>query len=165
MKIVPENITNYFISIESLLTESEKALFEKAKLALSAGLVVLQDNKMLLVHPTNSKWWNSYSIPKGHVDPGEDIIDAAIRETYEETGIIINRKEIVSKNPDFVNYVGPNGKLFKRVYYFVAKPIKPIKKNDIKLQLDEVDYVSFFTFKEAQKRISRRFKHLLKYLN
>jgi len=165
MNLIPENVYEYIKNnIESLLTESEKVLYEKAKLALSAGLVVLQDNKMLLVHPTNSRWVSSYSIPKGHVDTGEDIIDAAIRETYEETGIKISRKEILSKNPDFVDYVGPNGKLFKRVYYFIAKPTKPIKKKDIKLQLDEVDWAGFLNKKEAEKRISKRFKKLLKYL-
>ena len=42
---------------------------------ISSGLVVIQDNQILLVHPTNSPWWKTYSIPKGHVDKGEDILN------------------------------------------------------------------------------------------
>lgn len=30
---------------------------------------------------------NSWSLPKGHVDPGEDVLTAARREIYEESGV------------------------------------------------------------------------------
>ncbi len=30
---------------------------------------------------------NSWSLPKGHIEPGEDEVAAAIREVYEEAGI------------------------------------------------------------------------------
>lgn len=30
---------------------------------------------------------NSWSLPKGHVDPGEDLLTAARREIYEESGV------------------------------------------------------------------------------
>jgi 8-oxo-dGTP pyrophosphatase MutT (NUDIX family) len=56
---------------------------------IAAGLfLVNKDGKLLVCHPTNHKpdFW---SIPKGKVDVGENIIDAAIRETYEETNLIV----------------------------------------------------------------------------
>jgi len=31
--------------------------------------------------------WNSWSLPKGHIDPGEDALGAAKREIYEESGL------------------------------------------------------------------------------
>ena len=31
---------------------------------------------------------NSWSLPKGHVDPGETYLEAAVREAYEETGLM-----------------------------------------------------------------------------
>jgi ADP-ribose pyrophosphatase YjhB (NUDIX family) len=37
-------------------------------MTISAGLVLIADNKILLCHPTGQKWWNSYSFPKGHVE-------------------------------------------------------------------------------------------------
>ena len=50
----------------------------------SAGLLIIQDNKILLAHPTNAPWYGSYTIPKGKVEDGETYIDTAIRETKEE---------------------------------------------------------------------------------
>ena len=50
----------------------------------SAGGVVLNDEgKVLVVSQRGTSW----SLPKGHIDPGESPLDAAQREIYEESGI------------------------------------------------------------------------------
>jgi 8-oxo-dGTP pyrophosphatase MutT (NUDIX family) len=36
-------------------------------------------------------------VPGGTVDPGEDLIEAIIREVFEESGLIINRADIARK--------------------------------------------------------------------
>ena len=36
----------------------------------------------------------TYDLPKGTRDPGESMVDCAIRETFEETGINISRNEM-----------------------------------------------------------------------
>lgn len=38
----------------------------------------------------------TYDLPKGTRDPGESMIDCAIRETFEETGINISRSEFIT---------------------------------------------------------------------
>lgn len=53
----------------------------------AAGLfLVNKDRKILVGHPTfhNPNFW---SIPKGKIDDGETPLQAAIRETYEETNV------------------------------------------------------------------------------
>lgn len=50
----------------------------------TAGGVVMNAEGYILV--VNQKR-NSWSLPKGHIDPGEEAMDAAIREIYEESGI------------------------------------------------------------------------------
>ncbi|MFX1250282.1 MAG: NUDIX domain-containing protein [Promethearchaeota archaeon] len=50
----------------------------------SAGGVVLNKNREVLV--VNQKG-TSWSLPKGHIDDGEDELTAAKREIYEESGI------------------------------------------------------------------------------
>lgn len=46
--------------------------------------------EVLLVHPGGPYWKDrdigAWSIPKGHVEDGEDLLQAAIREFAEETG-------------------------------------------------------------------------------
>ncbi len=54
------------------------------KVTVSAGGVVLNQEGMVLVVNQRS---NSWSLPKGHVDPGEDPLESAVREIREESGI------------------------------------------------------------------------------
>jgi predicted NUDIX family NTP pyrophosphohydrolase len=58
---------------------------------VSAGLVLVRGDEVLLVHPGGPFWANknegAWSIPKGLLEAGEDALTAAIRETREELGI------------------------------------------------------------------------------
>ncbi len=52
---------------------------------LSCGILVLDDrDELLLCHATGTSRWD---IPKGRREPGESEIEAAIRETAEESGL------------------------------------------------------------------------------
>ena len=53
-------------------------------LAQSAGGIVLNSERQILVVNQNHDSW---SLPKGHIDPGETPLEAAKREIYEESGI------------------------------------------------------------------------------
>lgn len=63
--------------------------------AVSAGLLLYRrlgdDLKVFLAHPGGPFWANrdvgAWTIPKGVVDEGEELLDAACREFEEETGI------------------------------------------------------------------------------
>ncbi len=50
----------------------------------ASGLVIKDDLALLIYHPYLKKWMQ----PGGHIDEGETPIQAAIREVYEETGIM-----------------------------------------------------------------------------
>lgn len=124
----------------------------------SAGLVLIKDHKVLLVHPTNSTWINTYSIPKGKVEHTESIQDAAIRETYDEVGILIPKPLVMASEQQSITYraLMNTGKKYKTVYYFIVNVDKlnlPDVLPQSQLQLDEVDWAGFLDYTEASKRI------------
>jgi len=50
----------------------------------ASGLVVDNKKVLLIFHPFIKRWFQ----PGGHIDDGESPADAAIREVYEETGLV-----------------------------------------------------------------------------
>lgn len=127
----------------------------------SAGLIIIFDNKILLVHPTNAPWYGTYSIPKGEIEEGENLLEAAIRETKEEIGIRYGR-EYINEIPLKIDYKSKNGNTYKRVWCFGIKVDEPPQQ--IILQPEEVDWAGFLDKEEAEKRILPRLKDVLKYL-
>ncbi len=62
---------------------------------LGVGAVVVEDGKLLMVQrgkePAKGRW----SVPGGHVEDGEYIVDALQREVREETGLEIEPGELL----------------------------------------------------------------------
>lgn len=84
--------------------------------------------EVLLIKPfaDNDAW----GIPKGHMDPGESLVDCAIRETYEETGLVCMPERRLSP----VDTVNPRE--YKRVYTFLARHMgdaepDPVMKDEV----------------------------------
>jgi 8-oxo-dGTP pyrophosphatase MutT (NUDIX family) len=140
---------------------------------VSAGILIIYNNKLLLIHPTNSSWHGSYGFPKGRLDNSESPLDAAIRETEEEVGITIPVK-MINKSAYTLSYsFNKKGtKIYKTTYYFICKidnlsdiglDKEVIPKSQ--LQLAEVDWAGFVDYKEAKKRLGRAFQPLLQHYN
>lgn len=53
---------------------------------IGVGILLIRDNHLLLVKRKYNPDAGYWSIPGGHLDLGEKVQDAAIREAYEETG-------------------------------------------------------------------------------
>lgn len=140
----------------------ESLLTEKKQLQLSAGLVILQKGAILLGHPKGQKWYGTYSIPKGHVEEGEDLLEAAIRETREEVGITVDPESVLNPTePKFIDYKDKEGNLYKRVYYFFSAPSDPIKQSQIIPDKSEIDWAGFILPEDAEARIFWRLKPIL----
>jgi putative (di)nucleoside polyphosphate hydrolase len=58
---------------------------------ISCGVIVTDGRRLLLGHATRSPRWD---IPKGVADPAEELVAAARRELFEETGLEAPQSEL-----------------------------------------------------------------------
>lgn len=133
----------------------------------SAGLAIYYKNKILLVHPTKSNLRNSmWGIPKGGIEEGETEMDAAVRETYEETTIDVPKHKLGKKK--VIYYRKKSGKIYKTITYFECH-IKSLSEIGLSstliprryLRLDEIDRIKFMNKKEAESKIFWKQKQVL----
>jgi phosphatase NudJ len=64
--------------------------------ALTVAAIVEREGRYLMVEETDG--WNPERVlnqPAGHVDPGESLLDAVVRETLEETGLALTPERVV----------------------------------------------------------------------
>jgi ADP-ribose pyrophosphatase YjhB (NUDIX family) len=134
----------------------------------SAGIAVVCQGKILLCHPTNAPQKNSYSIPKGLIEDGEDELEAAIRETKEEVGIDLSALKGRIEKYETIEYVS-NGTVYKTVvaYFLKIDSYSEIgMKGDCvpneQLQSDEIDWAGFIGKEEASEKIFWRLSGILK---
>ena len=65
---------------------------------ISSGVIIINDNDEILGCIPSGRQnmkFNFCDIPKGGIEYGESPIEAAIRETYEETGIDLSSTELI----------------------------------------------------------------------
>tara|TARA_B000000609_G_C24101150_1_gene308521 strand:+ start:126 stop:554 length:429 start_codon:yes stop_codon:yes gene_type:complete len=125
------------------------------KVECAGGIIFNQKNEVVIVNQNHDSW----SLPKGHIDEGETPIDAAIREIYEETGII--NPKLVKKIGHYDRYrIGLDGKddlsELKTIHIFLFKSeqekLKPLDKNNPEAKWVDIHEVeNYLTHKEDIK--------------
>lgn len=58
-------------------------------------LCLITDGDRMLLQNRVKKDWQGFTLPGGHVEPGESFVDAVIREMKEETGLDIKNPRLV----------------------------------------------------------------------
>ena len=57
-------------------------------------LCLIHKGNQYLLQDRVKKDWKGYTLPGGHIEPGESIVEATIREMQEETGLIIHNPRL-----------------------------------------------------------------------
>lgn len=119
--------------------------------------IINSDKKILLTHPTgfNNNYW---SIPKGLSDINETHIDAAIREVYEETGLILDKNKVFKLGP-LIKYNKKN-KYLCSFYTISSKDI-----SDYKIYCNSMVYKNNVSFPENDMHCWATYEQALKMLH
>jgi len=113
----------------------------------SAGGLVVRDGQVLLIATAGGRRWQ---IPKGHLEPGESLEQAAVREVLEETGV---RGRIVGTLPgiDYTFAEKDGRRVRKHVDYYL---LAYVGGEESDFDRDEVDDAGWFAWDDALRRLS-----------
>jgi 8-oxo-dGTP pyrophosphatase MutT (NUDIX family) len=66
-----------------------------ARLPVAVHIFLLRENHVLLLRRVNTGYEDgNYSVVAGHLDGGESVTQAAIREAYEEVGVLLRPEHL-----------------------------------------------------------------------
>lgn len=104
------------------------------QIELSAGGLVLKNNpvKILMVRVKNLQGRKVWTFPKGHLEKGENAVQAALREVREETGWKCRIPPRHLSPLLKIQYFFTRGKIkiLKRVTWFLMEPLKKSGSRD-----------------------------------
>lgn len=126
---------------------------------VTAGIIPINDNGEILV--CFSPKWDKLGFPGGHVDTGEKMEDACIREAKEEMGVDIEVIRLLTAKEYFLE-----PPTFKRNAHFVCfdflVKIKP--GQEIKVDHNEITEFKWVSLEDAINMVGDDFKPPLKQL-
>ncbi len=67
---------------------------ERREWAEMTVLCLIEREGEYLLQDRVKKDWKGYTLPGGHVEPGESIVDAVVREMQEETGLTVENPRL-----------------------------------------------------------------------
>ena len=127
-------------------------LYEEAEkvfnsIELSAMAVVMCNGKIL---STNEMIYSkeTLSLPKGHKEENESLIETAIRECFEETNIVISEEDLVRQlTPYSYEFLTPSNRLVRKTIvpflFEVNEEGNPIPKEERMLSVQWMDVAEF----------------------
>lgn len=135
----------------------EKGLWHRA---VYAFIIDKSGNVLLQKRSANKKLWpNMWDVTVGgHVDSGEFIRQALIRECHEELGININDEDI--KYLVGSTSINEKGNIINKHFNECYLITKDIDISKIKLQKEEVSQIKFFSKEEILEKIKNNYKCL-----
>jgi ADP-ribose pyrophosphatase YjhB (NUDIX family) len=113
----------------------------------SAGGLVIQGGKILLIQAENLGGEIVWAFPKGHGRKGESAQQTALREVQEETGYLCRIMRELNQTAYFFR---DRARLIRKtVRWFLMEPLEQIGAHD-----DEVRQIAWVPLEEAAARLS-----------
>ena len=119
----------------------------------SCGAILWRNNngtrEYLLILNRKGNAFGHWGFPKGHVEGNETETQTAIREIFEETGLMV----VFNGKERFVSHYSPKPGIEKDAVYFLATVRN---KQEVTLQKEEVTEYRWCDFKEAKNLLRRK---------
>jgi 8-oxo-dGTP pyrophosphatase MutT (NUDIX family) len=136
-------------------TSKSDGRVEKRDETSAGGLIWRRDPagqfEFVLIRPSGKNFW---ALPKGHVEPGESVAEAAVREVREETGLTVANLEPLGQISYIYSFrenpAVPLVRIFKRVHFFLME----MQGGDTARHDAEIDQVAWLGFDDAVRRVT-----------
>ncbi|MFB5663670.1 NUDIX domain-containing protein [Alteribacillus sp. HJP-4] len=128
---------------------------------LKAGVAVIilnEENQVLLQRRADVGLWG---IPSGHIEIGETVSEAAIREVKEETNLDIRIKKLIGiySDPNSQVFAYPNGKV---VHFITTCFLAEVTGGELRCNSDESLDIKFFGQQKLPQDLLRMHPRWLK---
>ena len=117
------------------------------KIHLTVATIVERDGQFLMVKETKNGR-QVINQPAGHVEPGEDIQAAAIRETFEETGWTVELS-------GFLGILTSYNETSGITYYRLGFAAKAVAFNPEAVIDPDIDYALWMSYEEIQQNLDQ----------
>jgi 8-oxo-dGTP pyrophosphatase MutT (NUDIX family) len=130
-----ENIKTFITGTQESTDTNPQGTGLSQKKAVSAGAIILRevDGELKVALAQRKRKTKTWVIPKGHVEPGETIEQAALREIYEEAGL--HDVQLIKYLGSLLRESTKNGDCIqKTIHYYLAyaldgkNPLPPTDK-------------------------------------
>ena len=115
---------------------------------ITVATIVERAGKFLMVKE-NSGGRLVYNQPAGHVEVKESLLDAAIRETLEETAWRVNLENLLG----IYQYTSPENGITYIRHCFIAKAIEPRTERDLDEDIAEAAWVSLEELEQRESEM------------
>lgn len=125
---------------------------KRVKREITAGFIVYRKTpegpKFLLLYHRGSYW----NFPKGHIESEERALEAALRETREETGLSRHDLRVAPRFKAYERFYFRRGDqpTFKIVIFYLGET----RRADVKISHEHNGF-GWFLYREAKKMVSR----------
>jgi len=110
--------------------------------------ILLQDDKVLMLRRYKTGWMDGmYGLPAGHLEKGEKLFEAAIREIYEETGVRIDENDLEFKH---VSHRSEAGNFEYMDFYYIVRKWSGVPRIT---ERDKSDDIQWFNLDKLPENI------------
>ncbi len=114
----------------------------------SAGGLVMERGRVLLIRTRTMRGKSVWTLPKGRIEPGEEALEAALREVREETGYSCRLKRRLPTTT--YRFRRDTVRIHKTVEWYLLEPVRKAGRHDPR----EVDEVRWVPVREAFSKLS-----------